>query len=335
MRKSTIAAIAAAALVGFGAMGSANATTEIAGWGDIQYQAIATNGDGNSADGQSGNFRANGEIDVIQTGDGPTFRADFDVLNALNNTPQTDLPSGTGGLGLDVEQFYVNVPVGAMVSVNAGVQDSPFGYEGQDAPDRPFVANGLLWQFVPSVIVGGLVNVVPTDMLTVKVGYVNSRADATGMVTENANDWVATVSATPVEGLGVTVGYFTDNGITGGTESLWGNQLDLNVTADMVPNLHLAAEYLMGDPATGSGFLDSGYGVHAAYAAGPVSVAARYETATMEGVAPDQTWTSASVSYPLSDSTTVRFDWTNITIKDDVSGDAGTVQLVHTFDKSM
>jgi Putative beta-barrel porin-2, OmpL-like. bbp2 len=334
MRKSTIAAIAAAALVGFGAVGSASAV-ETSGWADIQYDAVATNGDANSADGQAGNFRANGEIDFIQKGDGATFRADFDVLDALNNTPQTDLPSGTGGLGLDVEQFNVNVPVGSMTSITAGVQDSPFGYEGQDAPDRPFVANGLLWQWVPSVIVGGLVNVAPMDMLNINVGYINSRQDATGMTTENANDWVGTVTATPMDGLGVTVGYITDNGRSGGVTSPLGNQLDVNVSVDMVPNLGLAAEYLLGDPATGTGNFDNGYGLHASYDAGVVSVAARYETASFEGNAPDQTWTSGSVSYPLDDATTVRFDWTNVDVKDTQSADIGTIQLLHTFDKAM
>jgi len=343
MRKSTIAAITAAALVGFGAVGSAGAV-EISGFEDVQYQALTTNGDGFSADGQSGNFRGSGEIDVIQTGDGPTFRADIDILNVLNTTPQTDVSSGTSGLGLDVEQLYVNVPAGSMASVTAGVQDSPFGYEGQDSTDYPFVANGLLWQSVPSVIVGAVVNVAPMDMLSVNVGFINSRANAAGVVqstfqTDNANDWVATVSATPMEGLGINVGYITDNGITGGIESLWGNQLDVNVTADMVPHLALAAEYLLGDPASGGGELDSGYGLHASYDAGVVSVAARYEMAKFEGGSaagnPDHTWTSGSVSYPLDDATTVRFDWTNMTEKDGVSSDRGTLQLVHTFDKAM
>jgi Putative beta-barrel porin-2, OmpL-like. bbp2 len=335
MRKSTIAAIAAAAVVGFGAMGSANATTEISGFADIQYQALATNGDAFSADGQSGNFRGSGEVDVIQTGDGATFRADFDVLDALNTTPQTDVPSGTFGLGLDVEQLNVNVPIGGMASITAGVQDSPFGYEGQDATDYPFVANGLLWQSVPSVIVGGVVNVAPMDMLSINVGFINSREDATGMVSENANDWVATVTANIMDGLSGTVGYITDNGMSGGTVSPIGNQLDVNVSVDMVPNLSLAGEYLLGDPATGTGNLDSGYGLHASYDLGVVSLAARYEAATYEGAVPDVTWTSGSVSYPVDDATTVRFDWTNMTVKDTVSSDAGTIQLVHTFGKTM
>jgi len=331
MKKSTVAAIAAASLLGFGAVGSAMADVEISGFADIQYDAISTNGDAFSADGQSGNFRASGEMDIIQKGDGPTFRADLDLMDALNGSPQVDIPTGTAGLGVDIEQLYVNVPVMDMASVKAGVFDSPFGFEGQDATDYNFADNGLLWQWVPSVIVGAMVNVAPTDMLSVNLGYINSRADATGMVTDNANDFVVTVGVTPMEGIGVNLGYITDNGKTGATKSVLGDQFDINATVSMVENLSVSLDYMMGDPATGTGFFDNGYGATASYTMMDITGSLRYETATFEGTAKDQTWTSASIGYPLADATVVRFDWTNITVDNGASSDIGTIQMVHTF----
>jgi len=331
MKKSTVAAIAAASLLGFGAVGSAMADVEISGFADIQYDAISTIGDSGSADGQSGNFRGSGEIDIIQKGDGPTFRADLDLLDALNTSPQVDIPSGTGGLGVDIEQLYVNVPVMDMASVKAGVMDSPFGFEGQDATDLDFAGNGLLWLWVPSVIVGGMVNVAPTDMLSVNLGYINSRADATGVTTDNANDFVVTVGVTPMEGIGVNLGYITDNGKTGGTTSAIGDQFDINATVDMVENLSVSADYMIGDPATGTANFDSGYGLYASYTMMDITGAVRYEAATYEGAGLDTTATSGSVSYPLADMTVVRFDWTNVTVDKGTSSDIGTIQLVHSF----
>jgi len=331
MKKSTVAAIAAASLLGFGAVGSAMADTQVSGFTDIQYNAFSTSGDGFSADGQAGNFRASAELDFIQQGDGITFRTDLDILDALNTTPQTDIPTGTGGLGVDVEQMFVNIPVAGMANLQAGVFDSPFGLEGQDAPDLLFAGNGLLWNFVPSVIVGAMVNVAPTDMLSVNVGYINNRADATGIIGDNSNDWVVTVAVNPIEGLGVNLGYITDNGYTGATQSFFGDQFDINATVSMVPNLDITLDYMMGDPATGTATFDSGYGATVAYMINQITLAARYEAATFEGAGPDTTAGSGSVSYALTEQSTVRLDWTNTTVDKGASADIGTIQMVHTF----
>ena len=336
MRKSTIAAIAAAAVVGFGAVGSASAGVEISGFGDVQYNAADIGNDGYSADGQEGNFRASGEIDLRQVdGGGPEIGIDLDVLDIFNTTPQTDIPSGTnGGLGVDVEQFYVKVPVNDMVSVTAGAWDSIFGYESQDANMRNHPGAGLLWQSVPSVMIGGLVSVAPTDMVNVNVAYINGRSDATGLASENVNDVAASVAVTPMDGLGINLAYLTDNGTTGGTDALWGDSFDIFVTADMVENLSLAAEYLSGDPASGGGALDNGYGVHAAYDAGVVTVAVRYESASYD-TTNDVTETSGSVSHQLAQGTVVRLDWTNTDVDNGASSDIATIQLVHDFDHAM
>jgi hypothetical protein len=326
MRKSTVAAIAAASLLGFGAVGTAMADTEVSGFADIQYNAFDTEAD-------DGNFRASGEVDIIQKGDGPTFRADLDLMDALNTSPQVDIPTGTGGLGVDIEQLFVEVPVMDMASVKAGIFDSPFGFEGQDATDYNFAANGLLWQWVPSVIVGGMVNVAPTDMLDINLGYINSRINPPGAsaLGDVANDFVATVGVTPIEGVGVNLGYITDNGRVGATQSFFGDQFDINATVDLVENLSVSVDYMLGDPATGTGFFDNGWGVHAAYTWMDITAAVRYEGATFEGTGPDQTWISGSLSYPLGDMTTVRLDLTDISVDTVNNSTTGTVQLVHAY----
>jgi hypothetical protein len=330
MKKSTVAAIAAASLLGFGAVGSAMADTQVSGFEDIQYNAYNS---GLATPAESGNFRASGEVDLIEKGDGITFRTDLDILNALNTSPPVDVPSGTGGLGVDVEQLFVNIPVMDMASLKAGIFNSPFGLEGQDATDLKFAANGLLWQAVPSNIVGAMVNVAPTDMLSINVGYINSRANASGAagLGDVANDWVATVAVKPMAGIGVNLGYITDDGNTGSVKSYYGNQFDINASIDMVPNLDVTLDYMMGDPATGTGAFDNGYGANVSYTMAKVTGAVRYEAASYEGAANDVTATSGSVSYQLAEQSLVRLDWTNVTVDKGPSSDTGTIQMVHTF----
>jgi len=333
MRKSTIAAVMAATLVGFGAVGSAGAVTELSGFGDINYDAF-------SASGEEGHFRAAGEFDIIQKGDGPTFRADLDILDALNSSPQVDVPSGTGGVGVDVEQINVTIPVNDMATVVAGVFNSFHGLEGQDATDYNFAANGLLWQYVASNVAGGMVAVTPTDMISVKVGYINHWLDL--VAADPANDVIAGVSVTPMDGVGINVSYLTDE-----TETV-GDELDINATLSMVENLVVSLEYLMADPASGSGAsaitgtggfvssgFDNGYGLHAAYTVGDITVAGRYEAATYEGTGNDVTWGSASAGYNLNPGTVVRLDYTNMSVDSGRSEDTVTVQLVSSYDGTM
>lgn len=321
MKKSTIAAVAAASLIGFGAVGSAMAAAEISGFADINYDAL-------NSSGEEGTFRASGEIDVIQTGDGATARIDLDLLNAHNSSAGADLTSGTGTLGVDIEQLNVAIPVDSMATVTAGIWNSPFGLEGQDATDYNFAANGLLWQSVPSNVAGALVNVAPTDMVSVNLGYINARSDITGL-TNTANDILATASVTPVEGIGLTAGYITDEAET------FGDQFDINATVSdlmgVLPGLDVTLDYMAGDPGAGTGLFDSGFGVHLAYTLGDIVGAVRYENASFEGTAVDQIWTSASVGYGLADNCVVRVDWTNKDMDTSGSTDTATIQLVHGF----
>jgi len=333
MRTSTIAAFTAAAFLGFGAVGSAMAETELSGFGDINY-------DGFSSSGEEGHFRAAGEVDIIQKGDGPTFRADLDILDALNSSPQVDVPTGTGGVGVDVEQVNGTIPVNDMATIVAGVFNSFHGLEGQDATDYNFAANGLLWQYVASNVAGAMVEVTPTDMVSVKVGYINHWLDL--VAADPANDVIAGVSVTPIEGLGINVSYLTDE-----TETV-GDELDINATISMVENLVVSLEYLMADPATGTGAsaisgtgtftssgFDNGYGLHAAYMVGDITVAGRYEAASYEGTGKDVTWGSASVGYNLAEGTVVRLDYSNMTVDSGGSEDTVTAQIVHSYDGMM
>ncbi len=329
MKKSTIAAVAAAAMFGFGAVGSAMADTEVSGFADINYNAF-------QSDHEEGNFRASGEIDLVQTGDGATVRIDLDLVNVLNSSPGADLVSGTdpgglgGGVGVDVEQLNFMVPLmDGMVSITAGIQNSPFGLEGQDATDINFAANGLLWNQVPSNIAGAVVGVMPAEGISVNLGYINSWKDLPAAANK-ANDIVATISADVVEGVGITVGYLTDE-----TETT-GDMFDVNVTAHVMEGLELEAEYLSADPATGSGGFDNGYGLGAAYDLGMILAAVRYEASSAEGTGADETEYSLSATYNMSESCLVRADFTSHTV-DSTNAAAGnsddsvTVQLIHAF----
>ncbi len=322
MKKSTIAAVAAAAMFGFGAVGSAMADTEISGFADINYDAF-------KSDMDEGNFRAAGEVDLVQTHDGAAVRIDLDLVNVLNSSPGADLASGTGGLGVDVEQLNFMVPVNDMLSITAGIQNSPFGLEGQDATDINFAANGLLWNQVPSNIAGAVVGVMPAEGISVNVGYINSWKDlpAAG---DKANDIVATISADLVEGVSATVGYLTDE-----TETT-GDMVDVNVTLDLVENLTLDAEFLSADPATASGSFDSGYGLGAAYDLGMILAAVRYEASSAEGTGADQTEYSLAATYSMSEACKVRADFTSHTVDATTatagnSDDSLTIQLLHSF----
>jgi hypothetical protein len=353
MRKSTIAAVMAASLVGFGTVGSASAHMEWSGFGDVNMNVY-------SGDDEEGNFFASGELDVMQKSEdsGPTFRGDFDLNNCHNRSAAVDLPTGTDpgldatgssldcGVGVDIEQLRVDIPVNDMATVTAGIFNSFHGMEGQDATDLDFAANGLLWDYVPSNVAGGMVEVTPTDMVSVKVGYINRWTDlaqasylgGTGAAgTDAANDVIAGVWVGPMEGLDVNVSYLTDE-----TEAI-GDELDINATVSMIENLTLAAEYLMADPATGAGGnpssvggvpsgFDNGWGIDASYVFGPITAAGRYEAATYEGTGPDTTEGSVAVSYDLAAGTLVRLDFTSLMVDKFDNNDTVTLQLVHTFD---
>lgn len=335
MKKSTVAAIAAASLLGFGAVGNAMAAMEISGFGDINYDALHTESD-------EGTFRASGEVDLIQKADGGVFRADFDLNNCHNSSPAADLPSGTnpgctngGGTGADIEQLNVAIPVQDMATVTAGIWNSPFGLEGQDATDYNFAANGLLWQSVPSNVAGALVSVAPTDMVSVNLGYINKRTNIVGGSAggDTANDILATVSVMAMDGLTVNLGYLTDESET------FGDQFDINATLSdlmgVLPGLDITLDYMAGDPSSTSGssfLLDNGFGVHVAYAIGAITAAIRYEDASYGPTSQtDQTWTSLSVGYGLSDDCVVRADWTNMDMDTLGTSDTATIQLVHSF----
>lgn len=341
MNKSTIAAIAAASLIGFGAAGTAMAETEISGYTDIRYNITEDQDSLNSTampGSESGNFGASGEIDVVSSGNGATVRMDLDILDILDPNPQTDT-NLNAILGfpdniVTVEQMNISfgVPgVEDMVSLTAGIENSPFGYEGQDSPDIPFANNGLLWRQVPSNIVGALATIAPSEQLSVNVGYVNSRADATGVVSDRANEYVVTANMDVAEGIGVGVGYFSEEDKAAGTAG--GALIDLYVSADL-GMATVAAEYLMADPDNGSTNFDSGYGVHAGTDLGMATVNARYEFSENESTGTDET-TAVSVvaGYKLADNTELRLDYTNTVFDTGVttSADDIVVQFVTTF----
>ncbi|MFQ5508675.1 MAG: outer membrane beta-barrel protein [Leptospirillia bacterium] len=325
MKKSTIAAFAAASLIGFGAVGSANADVEVSGFADIQYNAM-------NSQGEEGNFRASGEVDIVEAGDMGGIRIDLDLLNVLNTSAAGDVQNTTGQEQVDVEQLHVAVPVNDMITIRAGVANSPFGMEGQDATDIDFTFNGLLWNAVPSNVAGGLADITLNDMASLTVGLLNARTDT---AVGGSNDMTAVLSLAPMEGIGLVLGYFSDN-----TETL-GDQIDVVVTASgLVPGLDLAAEYLAGDPLTGSGNFDSGYGINVGYDLGMVleglSTDLRYEFSEDEGTGTDETTqTTFAVSLAMSENCVLRAEWNNNNVDlggtNTTSSDTGTVQLVHSF----
>jgi len=328
MKKATIAAVAAAAMFGFGAVGTAMADVEISGFADINYHAFAS-------EGTEGNFTASGEVDVIQTGDGATFRADFDLVNAHNGSAPGDLPSGTGGLGVDVEQLNFAVPlVPDMLTITAGIWNSPFGMEGQDAPDIHFAANGLLWHEVPSNFAGALASVTLNDMISANIGFANGSVSP-DIAVGAENDVVITATVNPMEGISLTLGYLTDNGQNDTTALTVGDMFNVNAQIALVENLEVGLEYLSADPISNSGGFDDGFGIDASYHMGAIGVAVRYEATSAEGAGTDHDETSLALNYGMSDDCTVRVDYTNKNSETNLGVTNGydtvTVQLLHAF----
>ena len=338
MNKSTIAAIAAASLIGFGAAGTAMAEVEVSGYTDIRYNVQEDDDSANvtaTGDGQAGNFSATGELDFVASGDGATVRIDLDILNALDPNPQADT---TFDFFVDVEQLNISFGVpGAedMVSLTAGIFNSPFGLEGQDSPDIPFANNGMLWSMVASNLVGIMATVSPAEGTSINLGYVHDRDDATGLG-ERANEFVITANVDVAEGIGVGLGYFAEEEDVTGTNG--GDQIDLYVTADL-GTVDVAVEYLMADPDTGTVGFDSGYGVSVGTDLGMVSADLRYEFAEFEGaVTPEVTALSLAIGYELAANTEVRLDYTNTVVENDpvalvpdYSSDDIVIQFVTTF----
>lgn len=326
MHKPTLAAIAAFALLVFCPVAGARAGTTFAGFADIQHNTY-------DSDNEDGNFRASGELDVRHTTDiGTRLLFDLDILNVLNTSAEGDLPSGTAtdgasdGAGVDVEQLAIMLPLVDTVHVTAGVQNAPFGREGQDAPDIPFAANGLLWHYVPSNIVGGVVALTPTNVVSVHLGYINDWTNPAPAETDaKQNGYLVTAAVVPMDGLTAAAGYVSNAAGTAG------DMINLHARVDLVPGLGLAAEFQAADPAPGGGGFDSGWGLQVLHRTGGVTGALRYEAASFEGTAPDQTDLSAAVTYALSANDTLRLDWTGRDMDTAGSRDTVTLQLLHAF----
>ncbi|MDH4228451.1 MAG: outer membrane beta-barrel protein [Nitrospirota bacterium] len=351
MKKSIMAAVAAAAFMGLGTVGTAVAA-DVSGFADIRYHALmdveglaatASLLQGFSAP-QAGQFSLNAEVDVIHKADDATVRIDLDLLNALNPNGPTETGNTDVAVGafngepvfsqVTVEQANVSMPLNDMISLTAGLFNTPFGMEGQDATDVNFAYQGALQHTVPSNVGGAMVTVAPTDQVSVKAGYTNARSDVTGAF-DRANDYFVVASFAPSETMAVTAGYQTDNGTTGGIKNAVGNQIDVNVTADL-GMANVAAEYLVGDPATGSNNFDSGYGLTLGYdVMDKVNVGYRYQAWTNEGAGqPDMSLHSASLNLRSTDSCVIRVDYTNIVVDGSgvtTHGEDVTVQMVHSF----
>ena len=316
MNKSTIVAVTAAAMLGFGGVGTAMANTEISGHGDIRWGAL-------DSDGEEGAFVANGELDVVHNGEGASLRLDLDLLNALNSH-QGSITSSTG---VDVEQLALTVPAGDMVTVMAGILNSPVDPESQDATGINFAENGLLFQALDGVhtVVGGVAAIAPTDTVTVLLGFLNSALTPVQGASVD-NSIYAGLRISPVEGVSVDVNYLTEP-----TDTV-GDVLGIGVGLDLVENLHLSADYLAADPAVGAGSLDNGFGIEAAYHMDKLTGAVRYEDASYEAAgSPDTTEISVAVTHECSENLNLRVDWTNVDMDTAGSQDTATVQAVYSF----
>ncbi|MDH5527283.1 MAG: porin [Nitrospirota bacterium] len=344
MKKSTLAAIAAASVMGFGLAGNALAA-EVSGFLDVRYNAMedmdsqfATS----LGTGEEGTFTLNGEIDVVHEADGATVRFDLNILNLLNPNGPTEGDQIILPETVTVEQANAMLPVPGVdiLTLTAGLWNSPFGLEGQDATDIEFATNGMLWHSVPHNMGGALLTAKPTDQLAINLGYINSRTDTSGgLLADRSNDMVLTANFNVNENIGIGVGYLTDNSTVVSVDGSWGNQINAYVTAnDLVPGLGLSFEYLDGDAADNQGMLDNGMALNVSYdVLENLGVALRYEQASYEnGIGnPTDDWNmgSVAVNYHSSDNCVVRLDYTEA--KNDMTGGVSsqdmTIQMVHSF----
>lgn len=318
MKKSTVAAFAAASLLGFGAVGSAVAA-DVSGWVDVRYNAA------DESTGADHQFNAWGEVDIVHQADDAELRLDLDIANE----------GGVDGLGADafvdsdadrafaVEQASIGIPLNMMANLTIGLWNTPIGYEGQDSPDLPFASNGLLWDNQPTNHAGGRLDIMPTDMVSVTLGAAND-----WMGTAEENSYMATVGVTPIEGLSGAVGYITTDAANSA-----GNLLDIWVAYDVMDLASVYAEYMLADPDTGSGAFDSGWGIGGEVSQGMFGGAVRYEASQTEGT-PEPTELSLAVFADLSETDRLSVDWTNQDPDTGGSSDTDMVVLkyVRTFD---
>ncbi|MBI5137875.1 MAG: outer membrane beta-barrel protein [Nitrospirae bacterium] len=297
------------------------ADTTLSGFADINYNAF-------HSDAEEGTFGAAGELDVAAGDDSASVRFDLDIVDVLSTNGASGAAAQTAGV--DVEQANVVLKLSDMLGLTAGIANSPFGREGQDATDINFAGNGLLFAQRPHNVAGALASVTLNEQISANVGYINSLSDITGTVNA-ANDVVVTVAANVVDGVSLNLGYLTDS-----TDGMNGDMINAYVNLGLVENLDVAVEFLSGDPVNGSGNFDSGYGVVLGYNLGKASVDARYETTTAEGAGSDQTQFSLAGNLHMSDNCVVRADFTshNIdtpTVLQTANEDTLTVQMVHSF----
>lgn len=326
MHRFAVAAVAASLLLLAAAGAGAEAGTTLSGFADIQHNT-------HDSDYEDGNFRASGELDVRHTaGVGTQMILDLDVVNALNTSAEDDIQSGTtadgssDGVGVDVEQLAIRIPVVDTVRFTAGIQNAGFGREGQDAPDIPFAAGGLLWRHVPSNIAGAVLGLTPTDALSITFGFINDWTRPTPATDQaKQSGYLVTTTVKPDAGMTLAAGYVSTQ------DAAVGDLFNLHAVLEGGGRLALAAEFQAADPGAGSGGFDTGWGVQATHRSGGVTTALRHESARFEGAAPDRTDTSAAVAYALSDADTLRLDWTHRDMDTDGGRDTGTLQLLHAF----
>ncbi len=317
-------AIAAAMAPGFAA------AAEVGGYADIIYtisdDASAT---GPGVTGTEGKFFATSELQFSASpADGVSVRIDADLDLAAGNTNINNAldPTANSDSGR-IEQAFFAWSAVDNVTVIGGVFNNPIGYEAEDAPDKDFTSNGIVYDIldqqtalngdnVAGLAVAGVIGpVTVTGALLNDLGQVNDE-----------NSLALVVNYAPIEGLDLEAGMVTQtNKGTANASPMQvsaGDVINFNAVYTGVENLMVGIDFLDADL-----LKDPVYDLWAGYSFGDAAVKARLSDGG------DASATTLYASYQVASNLTAALE-----LRSDDPGTPGssksdktTLELIATF----
>jgi len=276
-----------------------NAVT-VSGFTDITY----TNATDTSV------FLANAEVDIEGKTENAMVRIDYDLAIGLNggNNINAATPNGPADSGI-IEQAYFAYSGLPMVTVIGGVFNNPIGWEAEDAPDMYQITKGQIYKILDSQtalygnnIAGVAAAIDLMGMGSITLAGLNdiSLQNSAGATSLEENSIAAVVNLTPMKGLGLEVGYVTQ-------QANAGNVYDVNATYSNF-GATVGLEYLGAE-----NVVDSAIGATLNYMLmDKLGATVRYETISYEAGGDDTTSVTAAISYALAKNVTVLAEYTDV-----------------------
>ncbi len=310
MKKTALSLAVLGAFAANSAVAAPEASANASGFADIIYTAVDeasdnTDGTKNSTEGK---FGATAEVDFSATVGAVTGRIDIDLDLAANGG------TSLGGDSGRIEQAFFAWGVSDNVTLIGGVFNNPIGHEAEDAPDKNFTSNGMVYDVLDGQTaldgnnIAGVAAAANFGMVTVTGALLNDLQQVS-----EENSFALVANLTPIEGLDLELGFVTQADNTDNANSAE-DVIDFNAQ-------YTISGFLVGvDYLSAGAIVDSAYDIWGGYAFGDFAVKARYSaTAFEDSTNDDDTRTTLYGSWQASSNLLVALEWSN-----NDNGESGT-----------